>query len=80
MKNPQNPLVMETNYIRDGITHTSSGMTLLDYFAGQALMSMLDAIQEIDINTTPQWAATLSYAFAEAMLKEREKRNEHKTY
>ncbi len=48
------------------------GMTLRDYFAGQALMSMLSPIQEIG-KETPALAAELAYRFADAMIEEREK-------
>ena len=50
----------------------SSGMLLRDYFAGQALMSLLATPQDID-DETSKIAAKMSYAFADAMLKERSK-------
>jgi hypothetical protein len=50
------------------------GMTMLDYFAGKALMSMLSPVQDLT-KETPKIAAELAYNFAEAMLKERAKRN-----
>jgi len=53
------------------------GMTLLDYFAGQALASMLDIPQNIN-QGTGSLVASLSYDIAEAMLEEREKRLESK--
>jgi hypothetical protein len=46
-----------------GVTY--KGMTLLDYFAGQALVGMRGSSNEV---------ARWSYDQAEAMLKEREKR------
>ncbi|MFC1535776.1 hypothetical protein ACFL4H_00250 [Candidatus Neomarinimicrobiota bacterium] len=46
-----------------------SGMTLLDYFAGQVLAS------DVLIQYTPEHAVNKCYEIAEAMLKEREKRN-----
>jgi len=48
------------------------GMDLRDWFAGQALMSMLSAVQDIT-ESTPSTAARYSYKFADAMMKEREK-------
>ena len=48
------------------------GMTLRDYFAGQALTSMLSAPDKIT-ESTYGVAANLSYKFADAMLKERAK-------
>lgn len=48
-----------------GVTY--KGMTLLDYFAGQALSQM---------KGEPTDSARRCYDHAEAMIKEREKRNE----
>jgi hypothetical protein len=48
------------------------GMDLRDWFAGQALASMLSNPQNID-KTTPPLAAKLSYDFADAMMAERER-------
>ena len=55
-------------------TGYNPGMSLRDYFAGQALMSMLTTPQDIhrDPNAFVN-AASLSYKFADAMLLEREK-------
>ena len=50
----------------DEITVRQTGMTLLDYFAGQALMVLKDMIVNY------QEIAEVSYEVAEAMLKERE--------
>lgn len=50
----------------------NDGMTLRDYFAGQALAGML-AYQSHD----PNWTATTAYGFADAMLKEREGEDEN---
>lgn len=49
----------------------TQGMSLRDYFAGQALMSMLSTPDKIG-SGTPDLAARLSYDFADAMLKARE--------
>lgn len=50
-----------------GVTY--KGMTLLDYFAGQALVGMKGSSNEV---------ARWSYEHAEAMLKERENINEQR--
>ena len=65
---------------REWIKHT--GINLLDYFAGQALIGILSNNQYLkllrigigDGHITDE-VNELSYDFAEAMLKEREKRN-----
>jgi len=49
----------------------SAGMTLRDYFAAAALMSMLSQPDKIG-DSTYEKAATLSFKFADAMLKARE--------
>ena len=48
-----------------------TGMTLRDWFAGQALMSMLSAPDKIS-DSTFKVAAGLAYQFADAMLDARE--------
>ena len=48
------------------------GMTLRDYFAGQALMSMLTEPSKFNEDTYAT-AAEQSYKFADAMLEQREK-------
>lgn len=55
-------------------TRYQDGMSLRDYFAGQALASMSHSSQDIhrDPNAFVN-AASLSYKFADAMLLEREK-------
>ncbi len=55
------------------------GMTLLDYFAGQALVSMVsvagEPLEEKSENTGKhRTIARMSYLYAEAMLAERERR------
>lgn len=47
----------------------ASDMTLLDYFAGQALAGMLTSPHNDD--ATPEMYARASYDVARAMLKER---------
>ena len=47
----------------------TAGMTLRDYFAAKAMQAM------VPLNgVTPQAAASVAYTFADAMLKEREKK------
>lgn len=63
------------------ITHGDFGMTLRDYFAGQALQGMLsntdiakDARDQNDSTEAAQrWCARGAYQFADAMLAERSK-------
>jgi len=45
-------------------------MTLRDYFAAKALMSMLSPVQDITAST-PIVAARLAYKFADAMMEAR---------
>jgi hypothetical protein len=47
--------------------YTAWGMTLRDYFAGQALVGASQQTAQC------QWAAESAYAFADAMLAQREK-------
>ena len=51
------------------------GMSLRDYFAGQALMSMLSTPDKIGEETYEK-AAKLSYRFADAMLDARMELND----
>ena len=59
--------------IIDKILVTTKGMTLRDYFAGQAITGLLshpeDSIKQISKHTFSQWA----YEISDAMLKERER-------
>ena len=50
------------------------GMTLLDWFAGQALVGGM-ANADPQNFATPKQCATMAYQIADAMLAEREKRN-----
>ena len=52
-----------------GLSMRDPGMTLLDYFAGQALAGMLTSPHNDD--ATPEMYARASYDVARAMLKER---------
>ncbi len=53
------------------------GMTLLDYFAGQALIGILAFPGSLEGKETKRsgTVADTSYAFADAMLAERERRS-----
>ena len=55
---------------------TDPGMTLRDYFAGQALAGLFSDINWFD-KVEWQRAATAAYGLADAMLKSREAYNEH---
>lgn len=65
-----------------GVHPPHTGMSLRDYFAAMAPISVQDAVEWLDQNKTPgsiiSWAdimeqlAKLRYRYADAMLKERE--------
>ena len=55
-------------YHSDEVFEGSGGMTLRDYFAGQAVISLTD-----DYQSQPEHLAERAYKIADAMLKEREK-------
>jgi len=57
--------------------NTHGGMTLRDYFAGQALgcLTELAATNAVD-DYTPDCVASDAYLFADAMLRERERETE----
>jgi len=67
---------IDGNWVRDPRPEYS-GMTLRDYFAGQALMGACANSGPTSSNVTPQNAATIlaaaAYVLADAMLAEREK-------
>lgn len=59
-------------------THGEHGMTLRDWFAGQALPAALErgfmVTTSVGRNNSPvEWAVRLSYRVADAMLAERAK-------
>lgn len=56
------------------ICYAQAGMTLLEYYAGQALIGLLSASSEALLN--PDKAAFWAFEQAEAMLKESEKVDE----
>lgn len=51
----------------------SRGMSLRDWFAGQALIAVLRSSPKIEAEEIVKYAAKTAYSFADAMLKEREK-------
>lgn len=53
-----------------GVYVPAPGMTLLDYFAGRALVGMLTSPHNDD--ATPEMYASASYAIARAMLTARQ--------
>lgn len=64
--------------IRDGVptelyNMAGEGMSLRDWFAGQALAGMFSATGARVADTDPAWLATCAYNQADAMLAEREK-------
>lgn len=60
-----------------GYQHTSwnKGISLRDYFAGKALVSVLSIPQEFD-KTSIEILARFCYRMADAMLKERNMKHE----
>jgi hypothetical protein len=62
------PPAFPTWIVDDSMAH---GMSLRDYFAAQALTSILPPPQNIT-EKTPDIAAKFSYKFADAMMKARE--------
>jgi hypothetical protein len=63
--------VPEANRLSDG-TYCNEGMTLRDWFAGQALAGMLAANPRHQSDGSPsEHAARASYMMADAMLAER---------
>jgi hypothetical protein len=70
-------------YDRDAGTHyphtySYGGMTLRDYFAGQALQGFAVAVCIASAEAfTPDKAAAVAYQFADAMLKQRSDGDKH---
>lgn len=63
------PILDNFSTPHDGrLTCVDSGMTLRDYFAGQVLTALIE--------NEPKVVAVVAYDFADAMLAEREKRND----
>ena len=72
---PAFPLNPEVNFSHKGEVYPEAmGMSLRDWFAGQALMSMLTSPTQIKEGSCESYdlAARLSYRFADAMLAARE--------
>lgn len=72
---PAFPVADVYNKDGNGITEGAHGMSLRDWFAGQALAGLLagglgDTIPHDDV-TAGQQAADFSYGYADAMLKAR---------
>lgn len=66
-------ITVNTQYMKAGL---HAGMTLRDYFAGQAIIGVCvntKDVAELDNLTTSECIAKLSYRIADAMLREREK-------
>lgn len=58
-------------------TYSYGGMTLRDYFAGQALVALLPAMEATNEqrDVISHYAATRSYELADAMLAARERKS-----
>lgn len=54
------------------VYHGYDGMSLRDYFAGQALPALLTLVSD-NMENFPQFVAERTYQLADAMLAEREK-------
>ena len=59
--------------VQTGAKRTVHGMTLRDWFAGQALMGMMASRNPSSPKFTPEMDAVYVYAVARAMLQERNK-------
>ena len=72
---PYNPYIVESEKVYGAHTdyRVCSEITLLDYFAGQALNGDLSCSQEGSGGTYEDYAK-FAYNMAEAMLRERERR------
>lgn len=58
--------------IKEPLSCDSVGMTLRDWFAGQALQGFLASLTEGEY-TNPQDASKAAYDYADAMIQERNK-------
>jgi len=57
-----------------GDTYSVGGMTLRDYFSAKAMQGVLSSPDlKSEIQNNPQWVAALSFRFADAMIRERDK-------
>lgn len=66
------PLVHDADQGKDYPNYDESGMSLRDWFAGQALNGLLAGDRQTGWGL-PERAAERSYALADAMIAEREK-------
>lgn len=66
---PQNPYAFP---VTDNTTFLNDGMTLRDYFAGQAIIGIYSAHKERAAIDEPEYWAETAYDIADAMLKFRE--------
>jgi hypothetical protein len=64
----------QSMYLWNDAIREQDGMTLRDYFAGQALAGMLGS-QPVEGRANPNYErwATVAYTFADAMIAERDK-------
>lgn len=73
------PAFPETSYYDDRPVGSSGGMTLRDYFAGQAIIGCLDDARQpaepehLNRELWFQWVAEAAYELADAMLEARRK-------
>ncbi len=73
---PAFPLTADENNDRDW--NLAGGMSLLDYFAGKALPTIMERADVQNKHGWPNWALTvaeMAYDVAAAMVAEKEKRN-----
>ena len=70
--------MIESDTHGDGrVFHFSTGgMTLRDYFAGQALAGLMGDYTIVKTDETAPWIANFVYKMADAMIAEREKQND----
>lgn len=60
--------------VSDQGTHGSYGMTLRDYLAAKAMQGILANPDQQCMNMTPEQISQNSYAYADSMLRERDKK------
>ena len=69
---PVSVSVDSADQMRDSTEYGYSGMSLRDYFAGQALIAVCNQDTSLDV-FSPELAASGCYSMADAMIAEREK-------
>lgn len=83
MSKPKNPQAFPNNQDDHLGNPVYDGMTLLDYFTGQALVGiksnhiLCEICADIEGKTIQEAVAIMAYKDAEAMLKERKRRNKN---